>query len=510
MNFKKYQNLIFLLLLATFFCLQFHNLIFAMPSGIHEWAQGDRLALAYGFYDNGMNFFKPSTLSQFSKDGITGVEFPLQPYIAAVLAKIFGRNHLSILYRLLDTSIIYICLYQLFRITSSFTKQFMVAALPIVALLLSPCFLSYTCNYMPDTVSVSINLLGMGLYLQCWIQNKHHKRYWALLWFTLATLIKTSSALYFIGFVSYDLYLLFIKPSRRAPLKTVVPYLMGILCAISIITGYLVYNQYLNQRYNSTLFLLNIRPISAKDAAYFIFHRFPATWMREYFIIPAYLFLLCLGIPVYYNKQYRSMILLLHAILAIGIIAISYLMGAQFIDHDYYIIPIVFPFIILHLCWLAIINPKWLYRPIMNNILSMVVVLLLVISYIKTQDRLSPQYRDFSTYYNTDWVKNGASTLNKLSISHKEKIVVLNENPPNLSLVYLDRKGYVLSHDWWGGQVESAYNFFEQNGISYGVCKRAEYDKITASGQDFLHYFQLMYTDKDMVVFRKKSAKTPL
>ena len=32
------------------------------PSYIHAWAQSDRYALAIGFTDNGLNFFKPESL----------------------------------------------------------------------------------------------------------------------------------------------------------------------------------------------------------------------------------------------------------------------------------------------------------------------------------------------------------------------------------------------------------------------------------------------------------------
>jgi hypothetical protein len=66
-----------------------------LPSRIHSWAQSDRLSLAFGFFDNGMNFLKTILFTQFSKGGVVGVEFPIQAYIAAALGQFCGRENIN-------------------------------------------------------------------------------------------------------------------------------------------------------------------------------------------------------------------------------------------------------------------------------------------------------------------------------------------------------------------------------------------------------------------------------
>jgi hypothetical protein len=69
--------LFFWIILALFCITYYQKALFMYPSLIHAWAQSDRLALAIAFYDNGMNFFKPATLSLFQaawhEDQVVGV-----------------------------------------------------------------------------------------------------------------------------------------------------------------------------------------------------------------------------------------------------------------------------------------------------------------------------------------------------------------------------------------------------------------------------------------------------
>ncbi|WP_129021898.1 hypothetical protein [Edaphocola flava] len=501
----KKKELLFILLLLIFFAVQFRSLLFELPYGIHEWAQSDRLALAYGYYENGMDFFKPSTLSQFSKGGITGVEFPIQAYITALIAKLLGKAYISIIFRLLDTFIVGLCLFFVYRIAATFTRHFLLAILPPLVLLLSPCFLNYTCNYMPDTVSVSILLVGMGLYLQCWLQQKPLKRYAALILCTLATLIKTSSGIYLIGFVAYDVYRLYCNKE----LKKYVGYLASVLLSIAVLIACYLYNAYLNKTYDSSLFLMTIRPISLRDAGAFLLKRFPNTWLKEYFIIPAYI--LIVGILVY-NYRYRKQYVLpryffsLNQVLLAGILLMSILMGSQFLDHDYYIIPIFMPFIVLQAYRLVIVSgQRAITRPQQKGII-VVVVILLSWSYISTQQRLSWQYKGFSDDYHAEWMKQGAINLKKAGVPAGAQIIALNENAPNLAMVYFDRKGYVLNHERWYGDFETASSFFRDRSVQYGVCELKELVKLLKQDGSFYTYFTPLWQDGEMIIFKTKEV----
>jgi hypothetical protein len=108
------------------------------------------VALAFGFYDNGMNFFKPRTLSQFSKDGVVGVEFPILSYLTALTAKLFSRNSIPLVFRVLNLLVVAVCLQGLFGILLRFCRNALLAAIVPLLFLLSPSFLSYACNFLPE------------------------------------------------------------------------------------------------------------------------------------------------------------------------------------------------------------------------------------------------------------------------------------------------------------------------------------------------------------------------
>src|SRR4051812_10252475 len=84
-----------LLILLVMCGVYYGYMLDKLPMGVHEWAQADRLAIAYRFFDDGMNFFRPATFNMEPSDGVVGVEFPIQAYLAASFGHLFGRGSIS-------------------------------------------------------------------------------------------------------------------------------------------------------------------------------------------------------------------------------------------------------------------------------------------------------------------------------------------------------------------------------------------------------------------------------
>ena len=99
---KSSAFLLWALLLAGCCAAYYAGMLTRLPFGLHAWAQADRLSPAICYHDNGMNFFLPATLNQASVRGITGIEFPVQSYVAAACGFVFGRSHIPLCFRLLD------------------------------------------------------------------------------------------------------------------------------------------------------------------------------------------------------------------------------------------------------------------------------------------------------------------------------------------------------------------------------------------------------------------------
>jgi MFS family permease len=463
------------------------------------------VALAFGFYDNGMNFFKPRTLSQFSKDGVVGVEFPILSYLTALTAKLFSRNSIPLVFRVLNLLVVAVCLQGLFGILLRFCRNALLAAIVPLLFLLSPSFLSYACNFLPDAVATSIAVLGIGFYMQSWWQGQHARRYAALLLLVLATLIKTSVGIYLIGFVCIDVYLLG-KERGALPINRL-KYVAAVLISFVSIAGYILYSRHLSQAYDSTLFLLNVNPFNAGQVKRFLTVSLPI-WAPEYFVPAAYFFLILLFVLGYRNRVQSvaggNQLVLLVTVLILGILSMSYLVGAQFIDHDYYILPIYFP-LIMFLAMLAVIkiDSSKNAKPL-SSVLGGLLALVLILSFVRTRDRLSDRYRGFSDYYNTEWMKDGAGILEQYKIPKAELIAVFNENPPNLSLIYFDRKGYAVNNGWWVERYESAAHFMGTRNLKVGVIKKAEFERINQSDSTFYQHFEVIGAEQSMVLFRPK------
>lgn len=491
-------------ILIVYFFLLFRDFIFQSPNGIHEWAQADRLALAYGFFDNGMNFFKPSTFSQFSNDGITGVEFPIQAYITALIGKILGRQHLSVIFRTLDVTLVICGIVYLYFLIKEFTNNTISSIFPLCFLLLSPVFLYYTCNYLADTISAIGIMIAMTLFIQSWILKKNKSKYTAVFIFTLASLIKTSSTLYFIGFVCYDFIFIFIQ--KKHLIKREWKYFMTILVGFTTLIGYFLYNNYLNQIYNSDLFLFHIMLPSKETINYLFNDRLPNVMLKEYFLEYSYWFIILIIVLSYFKNSRTSLkiYLPLSFILLIGVLAVAYLMGAQFIDHDYYIIAIFFPWIYLSFFWF-VLNHQTLFQNRLFNLAFVALVIFFMIgTYQKFQDRISPNYPGFSEYYRTFWMKDGKNKLNRLQIGKDEKIGVIQESAPNLTLLYFDRKGYVIKGKHWHRDFKELAIFYKKHHLKIGIGNQKEVKDLIKVQPVFYEYFQILHQDRDLIVFASK------
>jgi hypothetical protein len=262
--------------------------------------------------------------------------------------------------------------------------------------------------------------------------------------------------------------------------------------------------------YESRLFLLDIRPITFRQAGFFLFSQFPKVWFKEYFIIPAYLLI---AVIFLYNWRYRKQqkgrhtFALLNRILPGVILLVAYLMGSQFIDHDYYIIPVFLPFIVLQAYQFIMASDEWRISRPGQSLIGAIILLLLGGSYISTQQRLSWQYKDFSEYYNADWMQNGSDYLRQAAIPEGEWIIALNEPAPNLALVYFDRKGYVLNNERWHSNFGTAYRFFSDKSVQYGVCEQKKFTELLKEDGSFYTYFTPVWQNRQMIIFKLK--KTP-
>lgn len=424
-----------------------------LPRGIHEWAQADRLALALRYYDNGLHFFHPQTLHLGSVRGIVGVEFPLLPYLAALGAKVAGRAALVPLYRSLTIATAWLACYYLFRLVFDRTRQVVAALVPGIFLLASPAFAYYAGNFLPDPASLSLVLVAAYYLLAYPAGGRFGHLAGALALLTLATLLKLTSGIYLLAALGTVLLWGYLQPAAFSLRQRGLLLLLTALSLGTVLT-YTLYNQYLNETYHSFIFLASPKPLTSWAALDAVYWRIHDDWAREYFtpwqygVLIASALVVALSLPRILRTDWLWAAQLGVALL--GAAVFLRLMGAQFADHDYYVLASFGPLLVL-LVALAITQvaqrlagaPRWL-APGLFAALGLV---LLATGLQHFRARMSDPYRTFSKYYSYRWMQGGAASLAAAHVPAGATLLVLGEDAPNLSLVYFDRCGLTWNPD---------------------------------------------------------------
>ncbi|XZF13221.1 ArnT family glycosyltransferase [Chitinophagaceae bacterium MMS25-I14] len=511
---RNYSKLYLLLFAATlvFICYTYYEGVWdRLPYGIHEWAQGDRLALAINYYDNGMHFSLPSTYSQYSVNGITGVEFPIQSYLAACLGFVFGRSNISTCFRLLDTVITCIGLLALYLTMFRATKDFILSLVAPVFIFCSPVFIAYTCNYLPDTASVSVCFVSFYFLFDYLQAEKKRSLVVGIALLGLATLIKTSTGVYLIGATAFGL-LDHIKNRKAYTAKNRVWFAGTVFVAYAAVIGWYLYTQYLNTKYNSILFLSKPAPFDGMKAFDdYINQEFKNLWIKEYMVFPQYVVLAVLLIAIlpFMHKEpslrrYLRMFLLFLA----GSLCMFFLIGNQLLVHDYYIIAIFFPMlafgIMCAILYLRTLVAAGDGRKIMNTALLTCMITTFFFADYQTYRRLRTDYKPFSDWSRIYWMENGSQLLKELHIAADEKITVLNEYAPNLALCYFDRKGWVLFPEFWNNDAVQIKKFMQERQSSVVVFDAKLLNAKLSSDSTFFKDFTVLHSDTAAVLKLKQ------
>jgi hypothetical protein len=424
-----------------------------------------------------MNFFLPATHNLWPVDGITGVEFPIQSYTAAIGAKLFGRDHISALFRLLNVIISCTGLLFLFLAGYRATKDFIFSMVPPLFIFCSPVYVYYTCNYLPDAAACSIAFVAF-YYLLIYLDKPRTKPMLATIgWLTLASLIKTSVALYLIGFLGYVLLQRLLRKhdfTRRSNFM----YALAAILSIGILISYYFYNQYLNNTYHSGMFIARLRPFESwAELGYYFNESFKHQWISEYLVLPQYLMFVAIvaaAIPLLFvTRDGKRRIFMLLIFLA-GTICMGALMGGQLMVHDYYVVSIFFPMLAFALIASVIaIRKAIIYENGLRSFriaLFSSVLIIFFFADFHLHQRLMPDYAGFKP--GIPWAENGRQIMEELKIPRNEKLLVLNEGAPNIALVYFDRRGWNTIPEQWKDMAQ-VKAIMQQLGARTVVCEES-------------------------------------
>jgi hypothetical protein len=346
-NDQRILKFVFVFIFSAALGLCFHFIgIFSYlnqrPSSLHISAQCQRASVALNYYKGDMNFFKPQIQRQDKDNSITGVEFPVIYYTAAICYKLFGFH--EIFMRVISLALVIIGIYFFYRFSLMFINNYLLAIMLVISGTLSPVLLFYTPNFMPDAPSMALQL---GAWYFIWQYMNNHKASnlrWFIVMASLGALIKATSAIIF--FILIALLILhrlgFFKKESNTLFKNSGHIWKGIVVGLLPVIAWYAYAQWLTTAYGNQSFAL--RPLMVDDwsVAVEIFKTIKNLWYTHYFAYESYVLMLITAISLLLLFRFANRLLLSITVLYIlGFLAYVYLFLYQFKWHDYYIIAIM-------------------------------------------------------------------------------------------------------------------------------------------------------------------------
>jgi hypothetical protein len=427
------------------------------PQFVHAWANYDYLALAYGFIDNGFDFFHPQTYvlnHQFpsgymvpSQHGTTPVDFPIHTYIVALFMKLFHTKSPMVFY---VYQFAYAQVGVLFAglLFHQISRKFSIAFLGVLLMLSSSVFVYYVHSFLPTICSLSNLFIGL-YFLNAYLQNqeKSKKLYVGLFFLTLAALARTPFIIPVIAaFMAFVVHHYATKKESRF-------LWMPWVISFSLIGSYAIYNMHLREEFGS-MFLGDLRPPENFMILLMVFVGSLRNWMLHYFQPVVWVVFIAtagyLALTVFkksagsYARKLPSIPVLFSGFYLLGVCAYSLLMCTQFVVHDYYFLDTFFvPFLLL---FVAVCTYVQQHKSWANKAILFATILLMASSWIVPKQiakRRTASKTDFRQR-STELLIQHQAWFKQLSLPKDATLLLLNPTIPNAAFCLFNTKGYVL------------------------------------------------------------------
>lgn len=445
-----FLNVGFFLFLLIVSIVIYRDFLFTGPKFWHTWAQTDRFCITLGFIENNLNFFKPQVFNLGSQDGITGVEFPILYYISAICMKIIGsETPFFVRFFSLLTSLL--GLTSLFRIFRLYQVSFLLSFLGVSLVFFSPVFLYYQANFNPNHFSFGLTFTAILYFFLFLREKKNFQLHVFNVLSVVASLAKTTFTIYYF---SCFIFLFYHFWSEKREIGRLV--MMFIISNLLFILHY-VWNSYLNMKYQANVFTNNLE--SYQDVSQAIWMTGPTlqSWYKELLVPYVYIFicLLIFLLGVFGELKIQKRTFIFANLIICACISAYYLMGKQYIVHDYYFIDILYiPFALFTVKIFSKIS-RIFDKKLYVNLISLVLIVLFGVSGVNGfNKRLVLNLNDRCDLITYDF-EGSWKILDNLKISRQEKMIVFDAFATNEILYYMKRKGFTKNsmnpdelHSW--------------------------------------------------------------
>lgn len=156
----------------------------------HNWRESDTYAVAYNFYHESPNFFRPRIDWTQGRSGVMGMEAPILPWLGYLAMLLFGGSPTPLRW------IVFLTFWggtMFLACRLSRLERPTLGASLIVALALSPMARFESRQFQPDPFMVGLLMISVGCFLTDLRGASRRGFGWGVFWATIAFLVKIPS-----------------------------------------------------------------------------------------------------------------------------------------------------------------------------------------------------------------------------------------------------------------------------------------------------------------------------
>lgn len=340
--FKKYHLAFWVLIAAFSVVYKYHKILHEPPGGIHQWRQSDCLAITENYYRDNAPFFQPAVnwIGASGSDK-TVSDFPVIYYITGNLWKIFGQK--EIIFRVINLLIFFAGLFALYKLSLQFLhNRFWAIFIPLF-IFTSPVVVYYANNFLMNAPALGLSFCAWYFYFR-FRDTQHYKFIFiAVLFFTLATLLKATAAIsFFTALAIFVAEQFFNRETSPFPWKKTLRVSAIFFAGMMVCMAWILYAAHYNALHNEGVFLVGTLPAWELNHEEILqtFKALSGAYMaKQFYFLPVLILLaLMLGFNLYAVKK-NTILLLTVIFLFAGFIAFFLFFFGAFKDkHDYYFI----------------------------------------------------------------------------------------------------------------------------------------------------------------------------
>jgi hypothetical protein len=451
------------------------------PCSIHASAQCQRASIAQNYCNVDMNFFKPRIQRFVVNDGITGVEFPIVYYTAAILYKCFGFNEVYL--KSISLLIVSAGFLLFYLLAQSLVKNHLLSLVATFSAILSPVLLYYSANFMPDTPSLGF-ILCSWYYFFKYKDSQQSRHFWLFVLFAaLGALIKAVSVLCFmvvLCLMVLDWLKLFKNEQAPYLFKHKGKMLLGVLSGMAVVVAWYAYAHWLTVAYGNMSFAM--RPMIVTDMESFdqVLHFMRGTWLFQYYSYEAYVLMVCAIVIILLTiRQVNRLLLSITVLYLLGSLSYIYLFLHQFKHHDYYMIAVMPTVFFLLLTLVDIIRKLSLkYSSLVTFAFLVILVFNIKECLVNCKENYFLRF-DSKIYWGAGDLRpyhDIAPRLKALGITRKDMFVSAFDNSYSNTLYFIDQPGFTVESMYQHDTIQHA---LDVPGVRYLIVNdSAKFNKV--------------------------------